>query len=178
MNELDFLINCPICSNEMCEPTTMSCGHSFCRLCTLKWCFHYRNYNCPVCRRQLADKTLPNVNLTLKYLIAVVKERNEQLADVDILIENQQQQQKQSNFDHDYLISKISKNLQHSEEWDEKKTKNEPTMVSHVSACKSTTSDDSTLSRLNILYFPLYLGLTVVGFGFLAFLNLMKRILK
>ena len=173
MNDLEFMVNCAICSNEMCEPTTMSCGHSFCRLCTVKWCFHYRHYNCPVCRRPLSEKTLPNVNLTLKYLIAVVKERQVvKLADVDPLSNTNLQQQ--AIFDHDYLISKISKQLHSSASKDD----DVAAFYQENTNSNACLSDDSTLSRLNIVYFPFYLGLTAAGYLFLAFLNLIKRMLK
>jgi hypothetical protein len=65
-------LNCLICYSLLCEPTTMHCGHSFCRNCTIKWYVTYRNSNCPVCRCK-TDKDIPKVNVTLKALIENIK---------------------------------------------------------------------------------------------------------
>ena len=80
--ELDTFVNCLICSNLMCKPVTLNCGHSFCRSCTIKWCYQYKNYNCPVCRKKLDSSVgttnkkkylLPRVNVTLNALIDLIK---------------------------------------------------------------------------------------------------------
>lgn len=197
IGDLEHLVNCAICSNELCEPTTMSCGHSFCRVCTINWCFVYKNYNCPICRCPLADKTLPSVNLTLKYLIALVKERNLGGASFEV-------NKSAAAFDHERLMSKIMKDLGETKapprhtpvnsDQDHNNDNNQPECrIDHEknnknsfkrsSSCfslpsrKSYSTSDSTLTRLNLVYFPFYLWLTVCGFVFLGFLNIIKRVL-
>lgn len=204
IGDLEHLVNCAICSNELCEPTTMSCGHSFCRVCTINWCFVYKNYNCPICRCPLADKTLPSVNLTLKYLIALVKERN--LGGASSF---EVSGKSAAVFDHERLMSKIMKDLGETKAAPRQTTvnnsnsnnqghdndnnnqpecrldheNNNKNSFKRSSSCmslpnrKSYSTSDSTLTRLNLVYFPFYLWLTVCGFVFLGFLNIVKRIM-
>ena len=65
-------LNCLICYNLLCQPTTMHCGHSFCRDCAVKLFNTDRKINCPICRTTLS-KELPRVNVTLKTLIEFIK---------------------------------------------------------------------------------------------------------
>lgn len=71
MNDLNYIINCIICSNQMHNPITIQCGHSFCRACTIKWKFKYHHEHCPICRQKI-NKRVPNVNINLKQLIDYV----------------------------------------------------------------------------------------------------------
>ena len=76
MNDnLSYLINCIICSNQMNNPITIQCGHSFCRECTIKWKFKYHHEHCPICRQKI-NKKVPNVNINLKQLINYVLSSN------------------------------------------------------------------------------------------------------
>lgn len=166
MNELDSIINCSICSNEMCDPTTMHCGHSFCRSCTIKWCLKYKHYNCPTCRKAM-DKTLPNVNVTLKTLIYFLKKtktaeprkdnsENVPLRSISSL----------PMFDHDYLMKKISNDLnKDQEEGGCKYNKNKSNQDSDFGSEKNL-KNDSSLKRLSFIYFPLYLVFALFGIFF------------
>lgn len=168
MTDLDYMVNCAICSNELCEPTTMSCGHSFCRVCTINWCFVYKNYNCPTCRCALAEKSLPNVNLTLKYLIALVKEKNlGALAHVEL----KKRMSQSKSFNHEQLMKKVMLKTTQT------RTNTNLTQSDEQNS-KSSNNTDSTLSRLNLVYFPFYLWMTIFGCVFLAFLNMVKRIFR
>lgn len=164
--ELEMWLTCAICSNELCEPTTLSCGHSFCRLCTLNWCFVYKNYSCPVCRCKLADRTLPNVNFTLKHLIELVNGSSGGQQGKLLTIQQQQ---------HENLMNKISMSLMNTSS-----TELDVSVDSKVAlnCCSPPSTSDSTLSRLNLAYFPVYLTLTIFGGLFLTFLNIVKRFLS
>ena len=71
MKELDDLLDCSICSGCMSDPITMHCGHSFCKKCTVDWCFKYKRRTCPVCRIKIR-KSLPGININLKKIIEYV----------------------------------------------------------------------------------------------------------
>ncbi|XP_056129310.1 LON peptidase N-terminal domain and RING finger protein 1 [Lampris incognitus] len=53
---MDFL-ECPICSFLMCEPVTVTCGHSFCRRCV----GGYLPSKCPSCKERLKQKDAKSV---------------------------------------------------------------------------------------------------------------------
>lgn len=46
---LQSMMECPICISLICEPITISCGHSFCRVC-LKHSTLLGAKKCPICR--------------------------------------------------------------------------------------------------------------------------------
>lgn len=173
MNELDLILNCLICSNEMCEPTTLHCGHSFCRTCTKQWCFKYKHYNCPVCR-QKSDRTLPSVNLTLKNVISILKNNSQQT------VKSTRNSRPKRLFDHDNLLRKVTSDLDldtneptHSEENAPYFSKNkEKTLV------KNKIHSDSSLSRVSLVYFPFFLTLTFFSVLILFFMKLVKKFFK
>eukprot|EP00953_Heterococcus_sp_UTEX-ZZ885_P006030 3721-Heterococcus_DN1.PRE.2 len=43
------LLECAICLGLICEPITLSCGHSFCRVCLVRTLTRTRK-KCPTCR--------------------------------------------------------------------------------------------------------------------------------
>ncbi|XP_023677078.2 LON peptidase N-terminal domain and RING finger protein 1 [Paramormyrops kingsleyae] len=51
------LLGCPICRCLMCEPVTVSCGHSFCRRCAAT----SLQSQCPVCKDKLKPRDIRNV---------------------------------------------------------------------------------------------------------------------
>nr|XP_023677081.1 LON peptidase N-terminal domain and RING finger protein 1-like isoform X2 [Paramormyrops kingsleyae] len=51
------LLGCPICRCLMCEPVTVSCGHSFCRRCAAI----SLQSQCPVCKDKLKPRDIRNV---------------------------------------------------------------------------------------------------------------------
>ena len=63
LTEEDF--KCNICFEVLLEPTTLTCGHSFCRFCLAQWWISSKKSNCPVCRE--VWEGLPKVNVTLRY---------------------------------------------------------------------------------------------------------------
>lgn len=48
------LLECPLCLFLMCEPVTISCGHTFCRRCV----GGYLPSKCPVCKERLKQRDL------------------------------------------------------------------------------------------------------------------------
>lgn len=64
----DFLCGC--CFDLMIKPTTLTCGHSFCRLCVANWYFTSKKTECPQCRSPWTGN--PQINITLRYFILPV----------------------------------------------------------------------------------------------------------
>jgi len=62
----DFLCGC--CFDLMVQPTTLTCGHSFCRLCIANWYLSSQKTECPQCRSEWTGN--PQINITLKYNFA------------------------------------------------------------------------------------------------------------
>ena len=64
----DFLCSC--CYDLMVQPTTLQCGHSFCRLCIANWYFTSKKMECPQCRSPWTGN--PQVNITLRYNVLFI----------------------------------------------------------------------------------------------------------
>ncbi|XP_061175304.1 bifunctional apoptosis regulator-like [Saccostrea echinata] len=63
--ESEFICGC--CSDLLVQPTTLTCGHSFCRLCLAQWFTQSRKRTCPLCQQPYVGS--PSVNITIKNLI-------------------------------------------------------------------------------------------------------------
>jgi hypothetical protein len=194
MNDLESLVTCPICSNTMCEPTTMQCGHSFCRSCTIKWCFEYKHYNCPVCRKEL-DKSLPNVNVSLKSIIYLMetnhietnfnKDKNFSklfwslfsLSSSSSSSSNNEIKKEQQLLDHAGLMRKVAINLEEEVEdydcWNDEK-RNDYSNLNETFKSMTRRGDDNTLSRLKIFKFPFYLFFSLFGLMAMFFLRKLR----
>lgn len=192
MNDLESLVTCPICSNTMREPTTMQCGHSFCRSCTIKWCFEYRHYNCPVCREVL-DKSLPNINVSLNSIIYLMETNHIEAnfnsdKNVSKLFwslftlnssssSNESESRKEQVLDHESLMRKVTIDLEENNDdedydvddcYDMKLNE----LKSHVKIrTKTLIRNDNTLSRLKIFKFPFSLFFTLFGLLVVFFLR-------
>ncbi|XP_041846136.1 LON peptidase N-terminal domain and RING finger protein 1 [Melanotaenia boesemani] len=62
------LLECPVCLLLMCEPVTMSCGHTFCRRCV----GGYLPSKCPLCKERLKQKEVKGMKNNV-LLISVVE---------------------------------------------------------------------------------------------------------
>lgn len=69
----DFQCSC--CFELMVEPTTLNCGHSFCRFCLAKWWNASRHNTCPECREPWSG--CPKVNIVLRRTIQVLFSKEE-----------------------------------------------------------------------------------------------------
>ncbi|KAI0224701.1 Bifunctional apoptosis regulator [Lamellibrachia satsuma] len=63
----ESLFMCSCCRDTMVEPTTLMCGHSFCRPCVAQWYLKSGKRECPNCRQ--VDERVPNVNTVLRSTI-------------------------------------------------------------------------------------------------------------
>lgn len=66
--ESEFICGC--CSDLLVQPTTLTCGHSFCRLCLAQWYIQSSKRTCPFC--QQAYLGCPKVNITIKYIYGLI----------------------------------------------------------------------------------------------------------
>ncbi|KAL0210237.1 hypothetical protein P9112_010321 [Eukaryota sp. TZLM1-RC] len=67
------LLECGICLKTMEEPTTLTCGHSFCRTkCLSKWL--KSNSTCPSCRKNVSQQTL-SINIALIEAIDALNQK-------------------------------------------------------------------------------------------------------
>ncbi|XP_042349018.1 LON peptidase N-terminal domain and RING finger protein 1 [Plectropomus leopardus] len=62
------LLECPLCLFLMCEPVTMSCGHTFCRRCV----GGYLPSKCPSCKERLKQREVKSMRNNV-LLIGVVE---------------------------------------------------------------------------------------------------------
>jgi len=64
--EEDFICSC--CFEILLEPTTLTCGHTFCRFCLANWWSTSKKAECLQCRRPFTE--FPSVNFTLRNTLA------------------------------------------------------------------------------------------------------------
>lgn len=62
------LLDCPLCLFLMCEPVTMSCGHTFCRRCV----GGFLPAKCPSCKERLKQREVRGMKNNV-LLISVVE---------------------------------------------------------------------------------------------------------
>ncbi|KAL5018982.1 hypothetical protein ScPMuIL_004704 [Solemya velum] len=62
-------MTCGCCFEELKEPTTLTCGHTFCRLCIAKWYLSSGQKICPTCRQ--AWYGIPKVNVFMRNVRGV-----------------------------------------------------------------------------------------------------------
>ncbi|XP_052069767.1 bifunctional apoptosis regulator-like [Mytilus californianus] len=59
-------VNCGVCYDILIFPTTLRCGHNFCRPCLAQWFSTSKKKECPVCRQQYREK--PEINSLIRTL--------------------------------------------------------------------------------------------------------------
>ena len=67
LSSLTSILECQLCLNLICEPVSISCGHSFCKVCLAKSLKHRKK--CPICRA--VCHTIPEIaqeNIMIKGL--------------------------------------------------------------------------------------------------------------
>lgn len=62
ISENEFLCHC--CYDILVNPTTLTCGHNFCRHCLALWWESSRKNECPECREKWEG--FPKVNILLR----------------------------------------------------------------------------------------------------------------
>ena len=60
-------LECACCYEILVDPTTLTCGHSFCRYCLAKWFNMSKKTECPECRQIWSG--FPMVNIHLRYML-------------------------------------------------------------------------------------------------------------
>ncbi|KAK2092747.1 Tripartite motif-containing protein 43, partial [Saguinus oedipus] len=66
-------LTCVICLNDLVDPVTIGCGHSFCRPCLcLSWEGAQSPANCPACREPSHQKDF-KANIFLKNLVRIAR---------------------------------------------------------------------------------------------------------
>lgn len=60
----DFVCSC--CFEILLQPTTLTCGHTFCRFCLANWWNTSKKAECLQCRRPFNE--FPSVNFTLRLV--------------------------------------------------------------------------------------------------------------
>ncbi|XP_064875935.1 LON peptidase N-terminal domain and RING finger protein 1-like isoform X1 [Oncorhynchus nerka] len=63
------LLECPICLFLMCEPATMSCGHTFCRSCL----GNYLSSGCPACKEIFKQRDAKNIKNNILLFSVIEK---------------------------------------------------------------------------------------------------------
>lgn len=63
-------LQCGCCFELMVEPTTLTCGHSFCRFCLAQWWHASSHCTCPECRQPWSG--FPKVNIVLRKTIKIL----------------------------------------------------------------------------------------------------------
>lgn len=61
-------LECACCYELMVNPTTLNCGHSFCKYCLAKWFNASNKTECPECRQTWIGS--PQVNVHLRYQLS------------------------------------------------------------------------------------------------------------
>lgn len=80
--------SCHCCYDILLNPTTLNCGHSFCRHCLALWWVSSKKTECPECRAKWEG--FPKVNILLRDAIEtlfpdIIKEKNDEiLQNIDI----------------------------------------------------------------------------------------------
>ncbi|XP_059193125.1 nuclear factor 7, brain-like [Centropristis striata] len=63
---VESFLSCHVCSETFRDPVSLSCNHSFCSSCLLKFWEQTENKNCPICKRKSSN--IPPLNFALKEL--------------------------------------------------------------------------------------------------------------
>ncbi|KAF6027827.1 BFAR [Bugula neritina] len=82
MLEEEFV--CGVCCDLMVIPTTLNCGHSFCRHCLARWFDVGKKTECPICRKSFAGCPMENKHMmnSLEKLFEVkYRKRKEEVLD-------------------------------------------------------------------------------------------------
>ncbi|KAI5105895.1 hypothetical protein C0J45_3592 [Silurus meridionalis] len=83
-SELSWQIKCSMCLNDFTDPVTLSCEHSFCRLCITGHMQGNMGQNpCPECRRPYTEKDLQSSRLLRNMTGAVRQHLTKQQAQMD-----------------------------------------------------------------------------------------------
>ena len=88
VDELDALLECPICMERLTSPRSLPCFHNFCKVCLEKYVEGLRNGNnietfpCPTCRSEFTLKSNENVeemagNYFIRNMLEVISLQQE-----------------------------------------------------------------------------------------------------
>jgi len=74
---------CDVCTEPLCGPRVLPCGHSFCTECLTCWLLDHRS--CPTCRAMLTDEVAASAGWPCRALNGLVEEFASMVGDSEAL---------------------------------------------------------------------------------------------
>ncbi|KAH9504075.1 hypothetical protein Btru_067679 [Bulinus truncatus] len=81
-SDLEAEFSCSVCFQLAVQPTTLTCGHTSCRICLAKWYFNSKKKECPLCRQVYEGHPKVNTqirNTVKKLMPRKIEEREREL---------------------------------------------------------------------------------------------------
>lgn len=66
-------LSCTVCFNHYVHPSTLPCGHTFCKSCIERYWTDNAKYNCPLCQKNFKERPELNKNTDLSALLEAIQ---------------------------------------------------------------------------------------------------------